>query len=315
MKKNGTYFKIGLFTLGICAVLIAGILFVSADTLGRDSILVETYLDESVQGLSVGSDVLHRGVTIGQVKTITFAPSEYPMDINGPVFEACSRYVVVIMAIDPQKFPGMNDNPAIIETMIRNQIKQGLRFKLSFQGITGIAFMEADYVDPDREKPLSVPWVPKHLYVPSTPSLMTSFTQAMEDIFRRLEKIDIEGVLGQMQTTLSTMDQAIRDAKIGEVRESFITLTNEVRDSNKELGQLLKKAEAIPDDFTSAIGQMKETLSKVETLLDRHEPDVDTTLTDLKILIQNFRNLSERLKQDPAQLFLSSPPKHSEVVQ
>ena len=60
MKKNGTYFKIGLFTLGICAVLIAGILFVSADTLGRDSILVETYLDESVQGLSVGSDVLHR---------------------------------------------------------------------------------------------------------------------------------------------------------------------------------------------------------------------------------------------------------------
>lgn len=315
MKKNGTYFKIGLFTLGICGILIAGILFVSADTLGHDSILVETYLDESVQGLSVGSDVLHRGVTIGQVKTITFAPSEYPMDINGPIFETCSRYVVVIMAIDPQKFPGMDDNPNVIETMIRNQIKQGLRFKLSFQGITGIAFMEADYIDPDREKPLSVPWVPKRIYVPSTPSLMTSFTQAMEDIFRRLEKIDIEGALGQMQTTLSTMDQAIRDAKIGEVRESFVTLTNEVRDSNKQLGQLLKKAETIPDDFKAAIVQINETLGKVETLLDRHEPDVDATLTDLRILIQNFRNLSERLKQDPAQLFLSSPPKHSEVVQ
>ena len=316
MKKNETYFKIGLFTIAVCTVLIAGILFISADTLGRKTILVETYINESVLGLSVGSEVLYRGVTIGQVKTITFAPSEYPMDIDSSIFSAYSRYVVVIMAIDPRKFPGINEDPIVIENMIRNQVAQGLRFKLSYQGITGISFMEADYIDPKREKPpLSVPWVPKRIYVPSRPSLITSFTQAIEDIFRRLESIEIEDALEQMKKTLSTMDQAIQDAKISEVRESFIALTNEVRDSNKQIGSLLTKAETIPDDLKAAISQINSTLGAVEALLDRHEPDVDTLVADLKVLIQNFRNLSERVKQDPAQLFLSSPPKRSEVVQ
>lgn len=315
MKKDATYFKIGLFVIGICAVLIAGLLFVSADTLGGDTILVETYIDESVQGLSVGSDVLHRGVNIGQVKSITFAPAEYPMEIDSPEFATYSRYVVVIMAIDPKKFPGLKQDPVVIESMIRNQIKSGLRFKLSYQGITGIAFMEADYVNPLHEKPLGVPWIPKRIYVPSTPSLMTSFTQALDHIFRRLEEINIEQTLEKMETTLTTMDQAIRDAKIGEVRESFVALTNEVRESNRQLGPLLEKAETIPDDFNTAIEQFHETLQRVEMLLSRHEPDVDVVLADLKTLIQNFRDLSEKLKQDPAQLFLSSPPKHSEVVQ
>ena len=128
MKKNGTYFKIGLFVIGICAVLIAGILFISADTLRGDTILMETYINESVQGLSVGSDVLYRGVNVGRVKKITFAPLEYPMEIGSPEFTAYSRYVVVIMDIDPQKFPGLDRNPTVVESMIRNQIKEGLRF-------------------------------------------------------------------------------------------------------------------------------------------------------------------------------------------
>jgi hypothetical protein len=210
---------------------------------------------------------------------------------------------------------GLDEDPTVIESMIRNQIKQGLRFKLSYQGITGIAFMEADYVDPLREKPLGVPWVPKRIYVPSAPSLISNFTQALDNLFRRLEKIDIEQSLEKMATTLTAMDQAIQDAKISEVRESFIGLTNEARESNKQLGLLLQKSETIPDDFNIAVKQLRETLQRLDILLGRHEPDIDVVLADLRILIQNFRDLSEKLKQDPAQLLLSSPPKRSEVVQ
>ena len=316
MKTDGTYFKIGVFVLVSGMVLIIGILFISADTIGGDAILLETYIDESVQGLSVGSEAMHRGVKIGQVKKITFAPLEYPMAIDSPEFITYSRYVVVIMAIDLKTFPNAVDgNPAVIETMIRNQIKLGLRFKLNYQGITGIAFIEADYVDPRREIPLSVPWVPKGIYVPSTPSVIQNFTQALDTIFQRLERIDIEGAMAKMETTLTTMEQAIQDARISEVRESFVSLTNEIRKSNEQLQPLLEKAETIPDDFNAALEQFNTTMQRVETLLGRHEPDVDTILSDIKTLTQNFRQLSESLKQDPAQILLSSPPKHSEVVQ
>ena len=315
MKKDGTYFKIGVFVIASLAVLITGILFVSADTIGGDAILLETYIDESVQGLSVGSEVMHRGVKIGQVKKITFAPLEYPMPIDSAEFTSYTRYVVVIMAIDLRNFPDADSNPTVIETMIRNQIKTGLRFKLNYQGITGIAFIEADYVDPEREIPLSVPWVPKRIYVPSTPSVIQNFTQALDTVFQRLERINIEGAVAKMEATLTTMEQAIQDANVSEVRESFVALTDEIRESNKQLQPLLAKAEKIPDDFNVAMEQFNATMQRVETLLDRHEPDIDTILSDIKTLTQNFRQLSESLKQDPAQMLLSSPPNRSEVVQ
>ncbi len=315
MKNNTTYFKIGMFVLAVGVVLIAGLLYISADTISGDATLVETYIDESVQGLNIGSPVVYRGVNIGHVKDITFVPREYVLKPESPEYQQFSRYVMVIMALNPEAFPGKYEDPQAFQTMIRNQIAGGLRFKLTYQGITGIAYMEADYIDPEREIPLSVPWVPKGIYVPSTPSLMRSFTQAIDDIFRRLEKMDIEAVLAKMETTLGTMDQAIQDAKIAEVRESFVALTNEIRQSNEKLQPFLEKAQTLPEDFNAAVEQFSSTMQRVEALLDKHDPDVDTLLVDLKMLTENFKHLSETLKQDPAQILLSAPPKRSELVQ
>lgn len=315
MKNNTTYFKIGMFVIAVGAVLVAGLLYISADTISGDTILVETYIDESVQGLDVGSPVVYRGVNIGHVKEITFVPREYVIKPESPEYQQFSRYVMVIMALKPGAFPGKYEDRQAFESMIRNQISGGLRFKLTYQGITGIAFMEADYVDPEREVPLSVPWVPKGIYVPSTPSLMRSFTQAIDDIFRRLEKIDIEAALAKMETTLGTMDQAIQDANIAEVRESFVALTNEIRQSNEKLQPFLEGARSIPEDFNAAVKQFDATMQRVETLLNQHQPDINQLLGDLKTLSENFKHLSESLKQDPAQILLSAPPKRSELVQ
>lgn len=315
MKNNTTYFKIGMFVIAVGAVLVAGLLYISADTISGDAILVETYIDESVQGLDVGSPVVYRGVNIGHVKEITFVPREYVIKPESPEYQQFSRYVMVIMALKPGAFPGKYEDRQAFESMIRNQISGGLRFKLTYQGITGIAFMEADYVDPEREVPLSVPWVPKGIYVPSTPSLMRSFTQAIDDIFRRLEKIDIEAALAKMETTLGTMDQAIQDANIAEVRESFVALTNEIRQSNEKLQPFLEGARSIPEDFNAAVKQFDATMQRVETLLNQHQPDINQLLGDLKTLSENFKHLSESLKQDPAQILLSAPPKRSELVQ
>ena len=77
----------------------------------------------------------------------------------------------------------------------------------------------------------------------------------------------------------------------------------------------MTNAETIPEDFKSAVTQLNITLYQLETILELHEPDIDTVLTDLKTLVQYLRDLTERIKQDPAQLLLSTPPEHSEVVQ
>lgn len=316
MKQNTTYFKVGLFVLLCAAGLVAGLIFFGADVIGRQVMYVETYIDESVQGLSVGSAVLHRGVNIGQVERISFVQAEYPMEPSSPEFERFGRYVMVVIAIDSRRLPGLDREPALIAAMLRNQVALGLRFKLSYQGITGITFIEADYVDPERHPELQVPWVPKHPYIPSSPSLFSSFTQAVENVFLRLEKIKFEEMSEQFISALADIQTMVRDADIGSVRVAMVAAMEDFKETNDYLQSLLAETDApAPGNIRTAIADFSGTLARIDELLSRHETDIDAVMTNLKILSYNLRQLSDSVKDNPARLFLAAPPKPSEIVQ
>lgn len=316
MKQNTTYFKVGLFVLLCGAGLVAGLIFFGADVIGRQVMYVETYIDESVQGLSVGSAVLHRGVNIGQVERISFVQAEYPMEPSSPEFERFGRYVMVVIAIDSRRLPGLDREPALIAAMLRNQVALGLRFKLSYQGITGITFIEADYVDPERHPELQVPWVPKHHYIPSSPSLFSSFTQAVESVFLRLEKIKFEEMSEQFISALADIQTMVRDADIGSVRVAMVAAMEDFQETNDYLQSLLAETDApAPGNIRTAIADFSGTLARIDELLSRHETDIDAVMTNLKILSYNLRQLSDSVKDNPARLFLAAPPEPSEIVQ
>ncbi|MCE5184581.1 MAG: MlaD family protein [Planctomycetaceae bacterium] len=313
MESNRTYFKIGVFLLAALAALIGGILYINADVIRGEALIIETYLDESVQGLGVGSSVLYRGVAIGQVKKITFIPLEY--DLGQPeIRDQFGRYVVVIMAIKSDYFPGVSAESSGAQRVIQHEIDSGLRFKLSYQGITGIVFMEADYF-PNAKAPTPLPWKPKHIYVPSTPSLVTSFTKAVEKIFLRLEKIDVEALFAKMETALDTMTKTLEDAQISEIRKGILALVDEFSKTNQEVRGFLERSEQVPDDLRAALQQFERTLMQVQLLIGRNEPDLEKVLNDMKDLVRNLKRFSEDLKNDPAQLLFSRPPKPSERVQ
>lgn len=312
MEQNATYFKIGIFVLVGLAALIGGILYINADVVRGDAVLIETYIDESVQGLGIGSSVLYRGVTIGQVQEITFVPQVY--DLSTEAMDEFGRYVLVVMAIQSDYFPGISGDPEDMEAVIQRQIQSGLRFKLSYQGITGIVYMEADYITSPTE-PLDVPWQPKNLYVPSTPSLVTSFTAAVDRLFRKLEKIDIQATFTKVEKLLDTTTKTFEDARIAEVRESFISLIDEFKTTNQQIRAWLESANEVPADLSASLTQFERTLVQIETLIQRNEPGLENVLGDLRDLVRNLKQFSEDLKNDPAQLLFSRPPKPSERVQ
>jgi paraquat-inducible protein B len=304
MKSETSYFKIGLFAAVTLLLLIAGLIAFSADFWMRDVILFETYLDESVQGLSVGSSVLQRGVSIGRVKQITFVSRQYSDVIKHgtPEYDQFNHYVMVVMEIDQKHFPSYKENPEEFKSQLRELIHNGMRVKLTYQGITGMAFLEMDFVDPEKA-PLFPPWIPKYIYIPSTPSLITNFTSAVETVFGRIEKIDIEGAVNQLTQTLNRVEKGIEEARLRvtseELRQSFARLS----DPNRRGG------------LSEAAAQIAQASIRVERLIDTHESDIEQILKNLKEISQNLRDLTERLREDPAQLLLSSPPAQSEVVQ
>jgi phospholipid/cholesterol/gamma-HCH transport system substrate-binding protein len=316
MKSNAHYFRIGLFVIVILILLTLGLLLVSTDVFKGDRFLVETYIDESVQGLGVGTALLHRGVAIGRIEKVTFVPQEYPMDTKSPEYAMFSRYVLLVMSVEKKHFSDMGELPEQIEAMIRQQVNSGLRLKLSYQGITGIALIEADYMDVVRNPPLAVPWKPKTIYIPSTKSLITSFTQAVDTVFQRLEKINFPEIFAQLETTLKSIQSAVDEAKMPELRQSATEMMDQFRQTLREIETTLKPSDpnAPVANIADTVAQLDRNLQQIENLVSTHQDDIDKILSDFKTISSNLKQLSEQLKVDPAQLLRSSPPSKTEVI-
>jgi ABC-type proline/glycine betaine transport system ATPase subunit len=86
------YFRLGMFILLAAAALVALVIVLGAGTLFRKQLVLESYFNESVQGLEVGSKVLFRGVVVGNVSRLTFTYMRYQVD--RPASQR-KRYVLV----------------------------------------------------------------------------------------------------------------------------------------------------------------------------------------------------------------------------
>jgi len=109
MSAKANYFKIGLFVLSAVALALVGIVVLGAGTLFERSVLFETYIDESVQGLDVGAPIKFRGVKVGTVKQIDFVGHRYHSDVAEEQLDRYAHHVVIIGAIRPILPDGVTD--------------------------------------------------------------------------------------------------------------------------------------------------------------------------------------------------------------
>lgn len=314
MNRKANYFKIGLFVTITLIILIIGIIVLSAGPLRRNELMMETYIDESVQGLSVGSPVMQRGVQIGRVEKITFVPDEYDMAYGTDEFVQYSKYVVVIMAINRTAFADVDEER--LSEIIQQYIDSGLRLKLAYQGITGIAYIDADYVDAKRYKPMTKTWEPKRLYIPSAQSTLTNFTEAIDTVFQRLDHIDFEQISVQLLDTLNALNKAIDEAQVASLHEELTGLITEIRQTNGVVLGLMDKSKGdmaaanIPD----TIAQFNRTLKRLDNLVAGQHSEIEEIMSNLAKTSENLRDLTEYAKKYPSQILLGGPPPESEVV-
>ncbi len=186
MKKT-RYFKTGLFVIGSVVILLLFILLLGAKNLFEKRHIVETYLDESVHGLDVGSNVKYRGVSIGNVKEIKFVQDVYKMDPNHLDFEK-GRFVLIRMSL--------RNVFQFSEEQLQDMINDGLRVKITAQGLTGTSYLEIDYVNAETNKPMafSKDWKkdPSVIYIPSSKSTFSKIGHSIDDIIKKIDKAEID---------------------------------------------------------------------------------------------------------------------------
>ena len=302
MKTRTGYFRLGLFIIGAVATGVLLLVLLGVGNLFRPTVMMETYFDGSVQGLDVGAPVKLRGVTIGEVTRIGFTRARYEPDV--PPVER-HQYVMVEATIRADRL-GTGDRlptPEVVQAMV----DRGLRVRLTPQGVTGIYFLELDFLDPDLQVPIDIRWEPEHIYVPSAPGTVTQFIEYADRIGRRLDALDVERVVDSMQRVLDNLEAVTGGLEMARINDETIALLGEFRASAERLDRVLSSPALarVPEDLgtaasnlralsesprfdetldnlDSAVRSVERTARGLETTLQGHEHDFVTILVSRK---------------------------------
>lgn len=312
MKLTSNYYKVGVFVLAAMILFVGFIIVLGAGALFRKNVLMETYLDESVQGLDVGSPVKHRGVKIGSVDHISFVQNEYPMEVESEEYSQYGRYVLVKMSI-----PGILKAIPIkeIDRSIQKMIRDGLRVRLASQGLTGTAYLEVDYLSPEKNPPLPISWKPKHHYIPSAPSTISRFSASLGNFLDKLDQADINKILSSLDLLVNTLQKEVEKAKIGDLTSEAKILLSELRQTNKELKQIIASPEFqnLPKKLDSSIHQMQQTAKRLDSILASNQNEISTVIENLRLASQDLKDVTSNAKKYPSMILFGEPPSKSSL--
>ena len=347
---KANYFKLGVFVIAGIAAGIAVLLVIGSGRWFQPRFTIETYFNESVQGLDIGSKVKYRGVVVGEVTRITFTYVRYQLD--RPISERM-RYVLVEAQVQPRLVGGRAVGDITRPENASMEVDRGLRMRLAPQGITGTNYLEMDYVDP-APPPLPIDWVPESTYIPSAPSTVTQFVTAASEIIDRLHRLDVEGTIQNLNRLLVTLNDRVSDvntkglteraARVLDRADSTLAalqtrrlsdeataLMTELRATNADLRRTLANPawQKLPDDASAAMARvraivddpnlprtlssMSRTLGRIDRILGGGEADLATTIENLRQITDNLRDLTEEAKRYPAGVLFGQPPRPTET--
>jgi len=315
MSQKANYFKIGLFIISAAGMLLAGIIILGVGALSQDSLIMETYLDGSVQGLNIGSPIKLRGVKVGQVEKIMFVDEAYSTE---------HRYVLIRFSIDPHI--ANNVEMAKLTPQLNKEIQTGLRLRLATQGLTGVAYLEADYMDPQLYPPLPIDWKPEYAYLPSAPSFIARMSDSAGAILRQIENARVDLLASNINifvTTMTGMMQEDLKPTLAAVQQTAKDTANLVTNLDHDLQQiahsdlppLLHNARQSSSNLVVMSKQVTQVLQQIEDMLESSQHHWNETMENIQMTSSEFRDLVRNTRQYPSGMLFGQPPPHVEIDQ
>jgi len=339
MANRAAYLRVGLLLIGGAAAVIGLVVFLGGQQV-RSGVTFETYFEESVEGLQVGSPVKFRGVTLGQVTQIGLVSAVYKNQEHSNFRPTTFGLVLVRFVID---FSRLGDIPGPEEA-----IGLGLRVRLASQGITGLTYLEIDFVDPQKFPAMRVPWVPFDQYLPSMPSTISQVQSAAQSLLAMLQGVNLEHLSAQLQTVLDDLHRELADGGDAHIAlAASAQLATTLRDSiaaadlpatakavqdaavavraaaqGPETKELLAATSRAADRLADAaarlpplIAALQQTVQRTDASVSDVQADLAPVLRDVRDTAANLRETSEDLRRYPASVLFGGPPPRHEPSQ
>ena len=306
MSQKPNFFKIGLFVIAGTLFLAIAIIFFGAGKFFEEKYVVETYFDQSVQGLSVGAALSFQGVQVGNISEIGFVFQDYNTDL---------QYVLVRAEIYPNKGRHKGKSNLFVDDNDREQgfkkmIDKGLRLQLASQGVTGIAFLNAVYLEPDSYPPLKINWKPEYTYIPSAPGTIAQITQTIEKLTKTIESINFKEISDDVEELVVTLNTAVQQADIPQVSKDLqsllvsldktVTNTDKLINSNDTKQTLANIAETTQE--------LKRTLKRTDRLIQNREHNIEAILQNVERVSEDVNEFMVTVRRYPSWVLFGEPP-------
>lgn len=327
-NSRTNYFKLGLFVFFIIIALFAIITVIGVGGFSQKPFYVETYFSNSVQGLTVGSDVLFLGVPVGKVEELSFVEDYYDTD---------KSYIYVKISMDKGFLVSKSRVKDVdISELRRNidaKVGRGLSFKLVSQGITGLVAIEGSYQNNTNDiQYLDVDWHPIHPYIPSIPSFMTQITDSIEKIADMVQGeavhelgkdmilmvSNVQYIISEQLTpavsnieiltaiTTETMSN-INDLVVEEVRNNIKPILVNVENSTAELPKLI-------DDVDRTFNNAEGMLNSADLLLSSNAGVIEDILKNISDITANLRVITENASSYSSGMLFGDPPPKTQTM-
>jgi phospholipid/cholesterol/gamma-HCH transport system substrate-binding protein len=255
MSTPTNHWKLGLFV--VVGFVLSGttVFYLGARSLKKEVVSYQTFYDESVQGLEVGSSVKFRGVTIGNVSAIGVAPDGRHVDVTSD------------LAVKDLTELGLGEG---IGKSARIRVPPDLRAQLASQGITGVKFLQVDFFDV-KDNPVPVlPFPVPENYLPAAVSTMKNLEDAVVRAVDRLPEVATN--IAKVTDQISRLLDDVESKKLPENAALTIKQANNILDDlQKTVKQL--NAGRLSSEAQKALANLNTTIVRANAMIEHIDGD------------------------------------------
>jgi ABC-type transporter Mla subunit MlaD len=228
--------------------------------------------------------------------------------------------VKVEFSIDPNLLLGRgNASPEEAKALLEKEITNKLRCFLSFQGVSGLGYLNLDYLDGSNADETVVLAHGDKLVIPSAKGAVLSLGESLSTILESLSKVDFEKLDQTLNSTLKSVN-ALSDTIGTDLAAISGAMTATLSSLNNTSSEVANLANALSKDIgaldldkksgelSAALRRLGAVLSQAESLTRTTKNSLPATMENLRVMSENLREFSEMAKRYPSQILFGAPP-------
>ncbi len=297
METKANYVLIGAFTIVIATALLLFGLWAAKYSSERSWQEYQIVFREAVTGLTVGSPVQYNGIAVGSITRLSLAPND-PRQVN-----------------------------AVVRLDASTPIKTDTRAKLAITSLTGPAIIQLSGGTPQAPTLTSVDQREMPV-IQTLPSALQNIADTANRIVERLDLALSEANVARFTATLENLESI--SGSLASQEDGLESLLVSARDAAQTLDRTLVTAngtlQGIDRNLVQELPGIIEKLDSTLTRLDSASRNADAilgenraainsfasdglgqlgpTLSELRSLIRDLRQVSDRLEGNPARYLL-----------